>query len=224
MKGSVGAIFGGVGFAVILGAYCWSYATTERDPVEWKTGDLIVQNAKGTDVLPVFAADGSGMTNIAIVDASAPDGAVVIEVTDVVRETPIREFLARGTGVGVYRLEALSDAQRLATVAAARRQLGKPADYFLRRSWDAFYPSELARLAYGDIGFDLGRTQKLSSVAPDLSAVKSQFGRRWNENADCSRRHLDQEQCWMLVAKQEVITPANIVGDSQLTKVYSSLK
>ncbi|MEQ1864797.1 MAG: YiiX/YebB-like N1pC/P60 family cysteine hydrolase [Micropepsaceae bacterium] len=224
MKGSVAAIFGGVGFAVVLGAYLWSYATTARDPVEWKTGDLIVQRSRVAQVLPLFAADGSGMTHMGIVDASPADGVVVIEVTDVVRETPIREFLARDEGIGVYRLEALSDAQRLATVAAARRQLGKPADYFLRRSWDAFYPSELARLAYGDIGFDLGRTQKLSSVASDLSGVKSQFGRRWNENADCNRRHLDQEQCWVMVAKQEVITPANIVGDSQLTKVYSSLK
>jgi hypothetical protein len=221
---AVAAIFGGVGFAVILGAYLWSYATTERDPVEWKSGDLIVQDSRVAQVLPLFGADGSGMTHIGIVDAGAAEGAVVIEVTDVVRETPIREFLARSKGVGVYRLDALSDAQRNATVGAARRQLGKPADYFLRRSWDAFYPSELTRLAYGDIGFDLGRMQKLSSVAPDLTTVKSQFGRRWNENVDCSRRHLDQEQCWTMVAKQEVITPANIVGDSQLTKVYSSLK
>lgn len=224
MKGYVAAIFGGVGFAVILGAYCWSYATTERDPVEWKTGDLIVQDSRVAQVLPLFAADGSGMTQIGIVDAAAAGGAVVIEVTDVVRETPIREFLARGKGVAVYRLEALNDAQRMATVGAARRQLGKPSDYFLRRSWDAFYPSELARLAYSDIGFDLGRMQKLSTVALDLTTVKTQFGRRWNEHTDCTRRHLDQEQCWVMVAKQEVITPANIVGDSQLTKVYSSLK
>ena len=78
------------------------------------------------------------MTHIGIVDAGAADGAVVIEVTDVVRETPIREFLARGKGVAVYRLDALSDEQRMAVVAAARRQLGKPSDFFLRRSWDAF--------------------------------------------------------------------------------------
>jgi Permuted papain-like amidase enzyme, YaeF/YiiX, C92 family len=224
VKNSVAVIIGAFAFAVILAAYLWSYATTVRDPVDWKTGDLIVQDARAAEVLPVFAADGSGMTHIGIVDAGAPGGAVVIEATDVVRETSIREFMARGKGVAVYRLDGLSEEQRAAAVAAARRQLGKPGDFFLRRSWDALYSSELARLAYSDIGFDLGRLQKLSTVAADLGAVKQQFSRHWNDNADCSRRHLDHEQCWALVAKQEVITPSNIVRDSQLTQVYSTLK
>jgi Permuted papain-like amidase enzyme, YaeF/YiiX, C92 family len=224
VKNSVVVTIGAFGFAFILAAYLWSHATTVSDPVEWKTGDLIVQDARVADVLPLFAADGSGMTQIGIVDASAGDGAVVIEVTDVVRETPVREFMARGQGIAVYRLDGLSEEQRAAAVAAARRQLGKPSDFFLRRSWDALYSSELARLAFSDIGFELGRLQKLSSVSPDLTAVKLQFGRHWTDNADCRRRHLDEEQCWALVAKQEVITPSNIVSDSQLTQVYSSLK
>ncbi len=224
MKRSVAVIFGGAGFAAILGAYLWSHATTVREPVDWQTGDLIIQDSRVADVLPVFAADGSGMSHMGIVDTSAADGAVVIEVTDIVRETPIREFVARGKGVAVYRLSALSDEQRKSAVAAARRQLGKPSDFFLRRSWDALYSSELARLAYGDIGFDLGRLQKISTVAPDLTTVKMQFSRHWSANVDCNRRHLDQEQCWAMVVKQEVITPSNIAGDSQLTKVYSSLK
>ena len=224
MKNSIAVIIGAFAFAVVLAAYLWSYATTVRDPVAWKTGDLIVQDSGVADVLPLFAVDGSGMTHIGIVDAGPADGAVVIEVTDIVRETPIREFVARGKGVAVYRLDALSDEQRASAVAAARRQLGKPSDFFLRRSWDALYSSELARLAYSDIGFDLGRLQKLSTVSADLTTVKLQFSRHWAANADCNRRHLDQEQCWAMVAKQEVITPSNIVGDSQLTKVYSSLK
>lgn len=224
MKKSVAAIFGAFAFAVVLAAYLWSYATTARDPVEWKTGDLIVQDLRVADVLQLFAADGSGMTHIGVVDATPADGAVVIEATDTVRETPVREFVARGKGIAVYRLDALNDEQRKSAVAGARRQLGKPGDFFLRRSWDAFYSSELARLAYSDIGFDLGRMQKLSTVAADLTAVKTQFGRRWTNNVDCNRRHLDQDQCWAMVAKQEVITPSNIVNDSQLTKVYSTLK
>lgn len=224
MKNSVAVIIGAFGFAVTLAAYLWSHATTVRDPVAWKTGDLIVQDSQVTDVLPLFAADGSGMTHIGIVDASPADGPVVIEVTDTVRETPVREFMARGKGIAVYRLDALSDEQRASAVAAARRQMGKPSDFFLRRSWDALYSSELARLAYSDIGFELGRMQKLSTVSPDLGTVKLQFSRHWTDNADCSRRHLDQEQCWAMVAKQEVITPSNIVGDSQLTMVYSNLK
>ena len=226
MKPSIAAIFGAFTFAVVLGAYLWSYATTERDPVEWRTGDLIVQDSNASDVLPLFAADGTGMTHIGVIDAGAEGGVVVIEVVDVVRETPVRDYIARGKGRGiaVYRLEALNDEQRRSAVAAARRQLGKPSDYFLRRSWDAMYSSELARLAYSDIGFDLGRMQKLASVAPDMAPVKSQFNRNWAANHDCKKRNFDREQCWTMVAKQEVITPSNIVSDSQLTKVYSSMK
>ena len=66
--------------------------------------------------------------------------------------------------------------------------------------------------------------QKLTSVASDLAMVKSQFNRNWSSHKDCEKRHLDNEQCWVLVTKQDVITPANIVKDSQLTKVYSSME
>jgi len=225
MKTSVAATLGAGAFTVILAAYLFAYATTVRDPVEWKTGDLIVQDSKAEEVLPLFAADGTGLTHIGMVDVTPDSGAVVIEVVDTVRETPIREFIARGKGksFAVYRIDALSDEQRKSAVAAARRQLGKPSDFFLRRSWDALYSSELARLAYSDIGFDLGRMQKLSTVASDMTAVKSQFGQKWATNKDCEKRNFDQDQCWAMIAKQEVITPSNIVSDSQLTKVYSTM-
>jgi hypothetical protein len=79
------------------------------------------------------------------------------------------------------------------------------------------------RQAYGDIGFELGHTQRFSSVAPDLTTVKSQFTRKWSTNKDCEKRNYNLDQCWAMVAKQEVITPSGLVGDSQLTKVYSSM-
>ena len=211
-------------FTIILGGYLIAYATTVHDPVEWKSGDLIVQNSNAETMLPVFAADGSGITHIGLVDVTPDNGAVVIEVTDVVRETPIHEFIDRGTDgtYAVYRLEALNDQQRQATVTAARRQMGKPGDYFLRRSWDAFYSSELVHLAYGDIGFELGRPQKILAVSKDLTAVESMFGRSWSDDKDCTKRNLDAEQCWDVVSKQEIITPSSIVGDRQMTKLYSS--
>ena len=225
MKPAVAMTLGAGAFAIILGGYLIAYATTVREPVAWKTGDLIVQDSAVETTLPVFAADGSGMTHIGLVDVTPDNGAVVIEVTDNVRETPMKEFIARGKdkAIAVYRLEALSDQQRQATVAAARRQLGKPSDYYLRRSWDAFYSSELVKLAYGDIGFDLGRMQKISAIAKDMTTVRSVFARAWADDKDCSKRNFDSEQCWAMVAKQEVITPSSIVNDSQLAKVYSSM-
>jgi hypothetical protein len=221
MKSWVTTTLGAALFVLLLGAYLFAYATTVRDPVEWKSGDLVVLNMRETETLPLFAADGSGVTHIGIVEAGET-GAVVIEAAKQVVETPLREFLSRGRGnaYAVYRIAALTDQQRSAVVAAARRQLGKPNDYFLRRNWDQLYSSELVRLAYNDIGFDLGRQQRISKIAGDLSGVRSQFSRNWMAHDDCRRRNLDMDQCWTLVSKQEVVTPASIVADAHMTKVY----
>lgn len=219
MKTSVVATLGAIVFAILLGAYLFAYATTVRDPVEWKSGDLIVQNSEVAEVLPLFSGDGTGITHIGMVDVR--DGqATVIEVADKVVETPVSTFLTRGKGYSIYRFTALNDAQREKVVEAARRQLGKPNDYFLRRSWDQLYSSELVRLAYSDIGFDLGRLQRLGKIGGDLTNVRSQFLRNWEANDDCRKRKLDIEQCWTLVIKQEIVTPASIVADAHMTKIF----
>lgn len=221
MKPSVVATLGAIVFAVLLAAYLFAYATTVRDPVEWKSGDLIVQDLKAADVLPLFGGDGSGITHIGIVDIH--DGhAVVIEAAEKVVETPVYTYLGRGKdkAYSIYRLTALNDKQREAVAAAARRQLGKPNDYFLRRSWDQLYSSELVRLAYSDIGFDLGRLQRLGKAGGDMTKVRSQFLRKWEANEDCQKRRFDSEQCWAMMIKQEVVTPASIVADAHMTKIF----
>lgn len=218
MKPSVTITLGAALFAILLGAYLIAYATTPRDPVEWQDGDVIVQNVRLADTLPLFAADGSGFTHIGIV-ATGERGAVVIESVKGVMETPVHAFLARAKSYAIYRIGSLNEAQRKAVVAAARRQLGKPGDYFFRRSWDQLYSSELVKLAYNEIGLDLGRLQKVAKVG-DLKAVRSQFSRMWPGNDDCRRRYLDFNQCWALLTQQQVITPASIVADAHLTKIY----
>ena len=221
MKSSVIIVLGGSLFVILLGAYLIAYATTVRDPVEWKSGDVIVQDSDTADILPVFAADGSGFTDIGIVDVR-DDGAVVIEVAEKVAEMPVSGFLARAKNkaYSVYRIAALNDAQRAAVVKAARLQLGKPNDYFLRRNWEQLYSSELVHLAFSDIGFDLGRLQRIGKVG-DLSSVRSQFLRTWSGNRECQSRRLDSDQCWAVLIRQEVVTPASIVADAHMTKIYA---
>jgi len=223
MKPSIAITLGAGVFVVMLGAYIVSYATTVREPVEWKSGDVIVQDSKAAELLPLFAADGSGMTHIGVVEVS-PEGAVVIEAAERVVATPIRTFLARGKdeAFAVYRVGSLSDDQRKAVAAAARRQLGKPNDFFLQKSWDALYSSELVRLAYSDIGVDVGEMKRLGKVAGDLSVVKSHFMRNWAANVDCGKRRFDKNQCWTMATKQEVVTPASIANDARMTKIYAS--
>lgn len=221
IKSSVAATLGGAVFAIVLAAYLISYATTVRDPVEWMNGDLVLQNANTPDVLPVFAAEGNGMTHIGLVEVTE-EGAFVIEATKTVVATPMKEFLARSadSAFSVYRVQSLSEAQRAKVVASAKRQLGKPGDYFLRRSWDAFYSSELVRVSYGDIGLDLGRMQRISRLAGDMSAVQAHVKQSFASDEDCAKRNFDMDQCWTYVAKQEVITPSSIVSDAHVTKIF----
>ena len=221
MKQSVAITLGSGVFAVLLAAYLVSYATTVHDPVEWKDGDLVVQESRVENILPLFAADGSGFNHVGIVEAR-PEGAVVIESTDKVRETPMREFLARSEGkaFAVYRVGSLTEEQGKAVVAAAKRQIGKPNDFFLNKSWDQLYSSELVRLAYSDIGLDVGQLQKMNRVAGDLQALKPHFMRAWSSNEDCHKRGFDQDQCWTYLTRQEVVTPSSIVNDGRMTKIY----
>lgn len=223
MKTSVAITLGSAVFVVLLGAYLIASATTVRDPVEWKNGDLVVQDAKVGEMLPVFETEGTGVTHIGIVE-KRPEGTFVIESVEAVRETPMKEFLARGKGrdFAVYRVNDLNEKQAVEVVSAAKRQLGKPNDMFLRRSWEQLYSAELVKLAFEGIGVDLGRTQRLGTIGKDVTPVKAQFTRNWASHPDCRRRNLDKEQCWMLVAKQDVITPSAIVGDSKATKIYST--
>jgi len=224
MKTSIAITLGSGVFAVLLGAYLFAYATTVRDPVEWKDGDVIVQDSKVENILPLFAAEG-GFTHVGVVEAR-PEGAVVIEAADKVVETPMHSFLARSEdgAFAVYRLNGLTPEQGKSVVAAARRQIGKPNDFFLRRSWEQLYSSELVRLAFSDVGVEVGRPQKMSRVADDLGVVRSHFMREWSTNEDCQRRKLTQEQCWQQLTKQEVVTPSSIVNDNRMTKVFEVAK
>jgi hypothetical protein len=224
MKQSIAITLGSGVFAVVLGAYLVSYATTMRDPVEWKDGDVIVQDSSVEKILPVFEIEG-GFTHVGVVEAR-PEGAVVIEAADKVVETPMREFLSRGDdgAFAVYRLNGLTPEQGKGVVEAARRQLGKPNDYFLRRGWDQLYSSELVRLAFSDVGVEVGRPQKVGRVQGDLNLVRSQFSRSWSTNEDCHKRGYTHEQCWTAMTKLEVVTPMSIVNDTRMTKIYEVAK
>jgi hypothetical protein len=224
MKTSVAVTLGSGVFAVVLGAYLVAYATSVREPVEWKDGDVIVQDSKVEKILPLFAAEG-GFTHVGVVEARL-DGAVVIEAADKVVETPMQAFLARSEdGVfAVYRLNGLTPEQGKAVVEAARRQIGKPNDFFLRRSWDQLYSSELVRLAFADVGVEVGRPQRMTRIANDLTSVRSSFMRQWSTNEECRKHNLTPDQCWAVQSKQEVVTPSSIVNDARMTKIFEVAK
>lgn len=214
-----------IGAAVLVSfaGYLVSYATNVPEPVDWKSGDVIVQDSKVEPVLPVFAIQENGLSHMGVIEVS-DEGVIVIEATDKVSATPLKEFIGRGVadGYSVWRGKNLTDEQRQQVAAAARAQLGKPSDFFLERGTAGLYSSELVQLAFSAIGVTLGQPQRLSTIPGDMSKVLSRFNAKWSENLSCKRRYLEYDQCWQNVSRQEVITPTSIVADDRLEQIYAT--
>jgi hypothetical protein len=224
MKPYVQNTFAAVGAVVAFTAYLWAGATTVRDPVDWQDGDLIVQDARVEPILPVFSADGSGLTHIGIV-ARDGDAVTVIEAAETVTEIPLAVFVERSRQkrFSAWRVTGLTPEQQAGIVATARAHLGKPNDFFLGQGTEALYSSELVRMAFAGFGEPLGRTQKLGRIGDAPAAVMSKFNSKWQEVPACKRRYLDQRQCWDLVSRYNVVTPSAIVADPRVTRIYDSL-
>ena len=225
MKNHVQMTFYGSAVVVAFAAYLWASVTTPPSPVEWKNGDLIVQDTKIEPILPVFMGDETGATHIGIISVTE-SGPMVIEAAETVIETPLWEYIKRGKGknYAAYRVPTLTSQQAEAVVAMARAQLGKPNDFFLDEARDQIYSSELVSMAYQSVGIALGRTQRLGKIIKEQSQVQSKFSGNWASNKNCKRRYLDHEQCWDLVARHEVITPAAIVSDEHVKQLFNSIK
>jgi hypothetical protein len=213
----------GAAVVVVFGGYLWSTATSGINPVQWKDGDLIVQRSKAIPVLPVFGSKAEPPAHIGIVQITDA-GPVVIEATDTVTETPLPAFIARGASneFAAYRVPGLTTIQANVVIAAARARLGTPGDFFLDAEPDHIYSSELVRMAFGAVGINFAQTERLGDLAKDNPAVSAKFMGRWEESKPCKRRYLDYEQCWNVIAHYEVITPASIVSDQRMQKVFAS--
>jgi hypothetical protein len=213
----------GAAIVVVFCGYLWSTVTSGINPVEWRDGDLIVQRAKASPVLPVFARKGEPPAQIGIIQVT-DHGPVVIEATDTVTETPVAEFIARGWSrqFAAYRVPGLTTIQANVVIAAARARVGTPGDFFLDEEPDHIYSSELVRMAYGAVGIRFSHTDRLGDLAKGNPAVSSKFMGRWSESKPCKRRYLDYEQCWNVIAHHEVITPDAIITDTRVQKIFAS--
>lgn len=213
----------GAAIVVVFCGYLWSTATSGINPVQWQDGDLIVQRSYASHVLPVFARNGEAPAQIGIVQVTE-QGPVVIEATDTVTETPLADFIARGSSgqYAAYRIPGLTTIQANVVIAAARARIGTPGDFFLDEEPDHIYSSELVRMAFGSVGIRFEHTDRLGDLAKGNPAVSSDFIGRWTESKPCKRRYLDYDQCWSVIARNEVITPDTIVTDPHVQKIYET--
>lgn len=129
----------------------------------------------------------------------------MLEAIEPVSRTPLARFRERGEGgrLLVLRVKGLTDQQRGAVVAAARRHLGKPYDPLFTPGDDRLYCSELVRLVFLEgAGIELGTMQPLGSLdlAPVQEALRARYGDR-------------------IPLQQPLVTPASIAADAKLERV-----
>ncbi|MEQ1755853.1 MAG: YiiX/YebB-like N1pC/P60 family cysteine hydrolase [Micropepsaceae bacterium] len=223
MIGKVETIFAGAAVVVTFAAYLWSSATSGINPVEWNDGDLIVQQSKTVPVLPVFGTKTEAPAHIGIVQLT-DSGAVVIEASETVTETPLADFISHGRSrqFAAYRVAALTPIQSRLVISAARSRIGMHGDFFLDPDADQIYSSELVRMAYLEAGIDLGKMQRLGTLAKGNPTVSSKFMGKWQQSKPCKRRYLDYDQCWNTIARYDVITPMSLISDPHVRPLYSS--
>jgi hypothetical protein len=135
-----------------------------------------------------------------------PEGWVIIEAVEPVRETPLADWIRRGREgkFEVFRLKAPYREKIPAMIAAARSYLGRPYDLRYRMDDEKIYCSELVYKAFRDAGGgELGRLQKLGEM-------------NWKPH-EAFIRQLEGGE---LPLEREMITPRAVSEAPQLEKVH----
>jgi hypothetical protein len=136
-----------------------------------------------------------------------PEGWVILEAVEPVRETPLADWVRRGRGgkFEVFRLTAPHRDRIPAMVEAARAYLGRPYDIRYRLDDEKIYCSELVYKAFRDAGGgELGRLQALGEL-------------NWKPH-EAFIRELEGGG---LPLERKMITPRAVSEAPQLEKVYS---
>lgn len=199
-------------------------AAAARDLPVLHQGDLIFQQSTGPQSTAIRLASGSLYTHMGIV-ALTPGGPVVIEAADIVRETPLNAFLARGARgrFAVYRVRELGQARADAAVSAARAYLGRPYDLYFRLDPGAIYCSELPYEAFRRVGILLGRIERFGDLSVRNRAVKVLFARRWASHPECRGTVRNADACWTRIQDQGIVTPISIARDAKVERVGGNL-
>ncbi|MDZ5451707.1 YiiX/YebB-like N1pC/P60 family cysteine hydrolase [Labrys sedimenti] len=189
-----------------------------------RQGDLVFQQSKSPQSEAIRLASGSAYTHMGIV-ALTPSGPMVIEAADIVRQTPLEAFLARGMKgrFAVYRVRGLDQAKANAAITAARTYLGRPYDLYFRLDPNAIYCSELPYEAFRSVGITLGQIDRFGDLSVRTPAVKALFARRWASHPDCKGKAANATACWARIQDQGIVTPVSIARDDQVDRVGGNL-
>jgi hypothetical protein len=186
-------------------------------------GDLIFQTNPDTQSLAVMLASDTLLTHVGII-RNTDHGTVVVEVGPV-RETALQAFIDRGVGrwVSIRRIKDLKPDDAANALAWAKKQYGKPYDFFFLKGTDQFYCSELVEDAYHDgAGISLGKWEKIGDLKKS-AAMDEIISARWHDYPLCKGdASMTYEKCYQIIMRQELVTPASLARDPQTRSIWSN--
>ncbi len=212
-------------FAALLGFETYAVAhqpdISKLPPLQ--NGDLVFQTNPNMQSLAVMLASDTLYTHVGIIRMTEK-GPVVVEVGPV-RETPLQAFIDRGVGrwISIRRIQDLKPDEAAKALAWAKKQYGKPYDFFFLKGTDRFYCSELVADAYTDgAGISLGKWEKISDLKKS-AAMDKVIESRWREYPLCKGDvSMTYDKCYGIIMKQELVTPASLARDPRVHSVWSN--
>ncbi len=198
----------------------WPRSHTDMPPLE--TGDLILQSHKDIAAWPVSIASQSRFSHIGIIVRKTDGTLRVLDSSGSVGERDLEQWINLGHGrqFEVYRDTRLTPLQKAQLVNAAHTYDGMPYDYVFLFDNDSLYCSELVYNAYRDIGVNIGKVQKISSLKVNNPVTEWLIKKRWRMHPKC--KDLNYAACRKLVMNQELITPGSIADDKNVQLIYSN--
>jgi hypothetical protein len=208
---------------VVAGWVALALTPPKPDTLALQDGDLVFQTNFDTQGLAVMLASRSPYTHMGIIRLRQGK-AMVVEAVGPVTETPLRQWIARGTGkrMALMRVKDLAPNAAAKVFARAKREYGKPYDIYFLPGLDAIYCSELVRLSFEAAGITLGKIEKVGDLA-DSPAVDRLIEERWERYPPCKGvKGMTLEKCRGIIMQQELVTPASIADDSRVELIYSN--
>ena len=188
-----------------------------------KDGDIVFQTSGSRQAVAIMWGTHSLYAHMGIIRETAA-GPVVVEAVGPVKETPLRQWIARGRlgRFSVYRDPNLTTRQTAVVFRAARALYGRGYDLYFSFDNRDIYCSELVYDAYHAAGIDLGRIQKIGELASAWGPAGDMLDRRALSDPECKARGVDGGNCIALIRERPLITPKAIAEDGRLRQVYSN--
>ena len=206
--------------------FIWATHVTANDLRDLKRGDVVFQISGSGQSLAIMLASASLYSHVGLVDRNAQGESVVIEAVGPVREVPLDNWIAQGTGgrIAVYRFADLSEKQAQAVIQAARRHLGKGYDPYFYSSEDTLYCSELVQIAFRDaLDITLGQSQRLGDLNLNNFAARAVIDRRWQGHPLCAGGQANSaDDCLDKIRDEPLITPQALADDPRMARIFSN--